>query len=100
MGSTSFAIIVSVVCFCLLIYPFFAYGKEKLNAVLSYDNLEQLKEMQQKLLTRYIMDEKAHAAGDLTASAWKSRRAFLVARYVDAGRRIDFLKNNDSLPQS
>lgn len=71
--------------------PFFI-GKGGLLAPGSQINApERLTSMQEAILARYLDDEAAVARGDLSAGEWKKRQSFLVNRYIDVSRRLDFV---------
>ena len=44
------------------------------------------------ILERFIQDEQAFENKTISKLAWEQRRTYLVNRYIDSARRLDFLK--------
>lgn len=87
------AVVIGVLLIAVLLAPFFS-GQGGLLAIgATINSPERLESLKTALLQRYLEDEAAHAAGHLSKIAWEKRKAFLTNRYVDASRRLDFLRN-------
>lgn len=83
------------ICLVVLIgvtLPFFVGEGGLLSEALSVNSVEKLAKTQDLLLKRYIQDEKAFTSGEISKRAWQSRKAYIVHRYIDAARRLDFLR--------
>ena len=76
----------------LVMAPFFFGRGGALAPAASVNSPARLSSMRDALLTRYLEDEKAHGEGRLAKSAWERRRLFLVHRYVDIARRLDYVE--------
>lgn len=96
MSATVFAVTTSFVLFIVLIAPFFVYGNQRYSSTLNYDNLDLLLAIQASLLRRFLEDEKLAKQKELSSRAWASRKSFLMARYIDVTRRIDFIESQPS----
>jgi hypothetical protein len=76
-------------------HSFFAvfYGLRggSLQAASAVDSIDSLDAMKSAILERYLDDEKAFKAKQISKITWQQRRAYLVNRYVDTVRRIDYL---------
>lgn len=87
------AVVVGVVLISLLLAPFFVGPGGLLAAGSSVVEPDKLEAMKKALLKRYLEDEAAHKSGTLSNLAWDKRKEFLVHRYVDTSRRLDYLRN-------
>lgn len=81
------AFLVSIV----LLMPFFVGPGGQLQSSAASQSLPELLEIKRAVVARYIHEEQEFNSGELSSASWKQRRSYLVNRYVDAARRIDFL---------
>ncbi len=91
------AIGVSLLVLIGVTLPFFVGEGGMLSEALSVNSIEKLEKTQELLLKRYIQDEKAFESGEIAKRAWQSRKAYIVHRYIDAARRLDFLRAQSSV---
>lgn len=82
---------IGVALILALMLPFFAGPGGLLAHGSQIDSRERLLAIREALLKRYLDDEAAFKRGDLSVNTWRKRQEFLVHRYVDVVRRIDFL---------
>lgn len=88
------AVFISLVVFVLVCLPFFVGKGGQLSVASALSSEEELRERQQVILDRYVSDERAFKGGLIGRVAWDKRRVFLVNRYVDVTRRLDFLTSD------
>jgi hypothetical protein len=86
------AVVIGVIVITIILSPFFVGAGGLLAAGASINSPSRLEAIKAAVLKRYVEDEAAFQAGDLSRLAWDKRRAFLVNRYVDTVRRLDYLK--------
>jgi hypothetical protein len=86
------SVAISLVLILVLVTPFFAKDTSALSQGSSINDPKILQALKDSLVKRYIDDDAAHKRGSLSALAWEKRRLFLVNRYVDAARRLDYLE--------
>ena len=86
------SVAISLVLVLVLVAPFFAKDTSALSQGSSINDPLLLRSLKDSLVKRYIDDDAAHKRGSLSALAWEKRRLFLVNRYVDAARRLDYLE--------
>ncbi|SME97616.1 hypothetical protein [Pseudobacteriovorax antillogorgiicola] len=91
------AIIVVVILVAFLILPFFIARGQRLQDASSVNSIEKLEAIKQSLLKRYLEDEEAHRKKLISEGVWQSRKRFLTTRYIDAARRLDYLKHLQTL---
>jgi len=83
---------ISLVLALVLLAPFFSKDASALSQGSSINDPKLLQSLKDSLVKRYIDEDAAFKRGSLSALAWEKRRAFLVNRYVDAARRLDYLE--------
>lgn len=86
------AVSIAFVLIILVVTPFFSKDASILSPGSSVNDPDLLKSLKDNLIKRYIEEEVAHRKGHLSNVAWNKRRQYLVNRYVDAARRLDFLE--------
>lgn len=91
------AILLVVVLILLLVAPFFIYRGQSLQDASSVNSIQKLESMKESLLKRYLEDEMAHRNKLISEGVWQRRKRFLTGRYLDAARRLDFLKHLQKL---
>lgn len=87
--------LIGVALLLALMAPFFLGPGGLLAHASRIDSSERLLAIREALLKRYLDDEAAFKGGDLSPTAWRKRQEFLVHRYVDVARRLDFLQGAD-----
>lgn len=85
------SVAISLVLILVLMTPFFAKDSSALSQSSSINDPKLLQALKDSLVKRYVDEDAAHKRGSLSALAWEKRRLFLVNRYVDAARRLDYL---------
>ena len=87
------AIAIVLILLASLLLPFFVGPGGFLAEASFKQDPESIENLQQAILERYLADETAFKEELISQSAWDKRREFLVNRYIDNGRRLDFLKS-------
>ncbi len=87
------SIVTGIVVLLVLILPFVVGRGGTLQESYSVNSIDRLEKTREAILKRYIEDEKAHQERIIGASVWKQRQQYLTNRYVDASRRLDFLRH-------
>lgn len=85
--------ILALVALLVIISPMFRSETKVLAASAAINDIEKLTALKSEILNRYLNDEQAQQANQLSARAWHSRRIFLINRYLDVCRRLDYLDN-------
>ena len=85
-------IFIALIMLMVLLMPFFFKGDPWLSGYRSFDSIDQLKSLQNQILERYLSDEKAFTDKIISQNSWNKRQSFLVMRYVDVTKRLDFLQ--------
>ena len=83
--------LISIITVMILFLPFFVGTGGSLQAASAVDSVDSLESMKKAILERYLEDEKAFHTKLISKITWQQRRAYLVNRYVDTVRRIDYL---------
>ena len=87
------AILVIMILVIALMCPFFFIKGESLQDASSVNSVEKLESIKASLLKRYLEDEGAHRQKLISDGVWQRRKRFLTTRYIDAARRLDYLKH-------
>lgn len=96
LASVLTALVAVVVC----LLPFVVGEGGSLRAAASINSIEKLEAIKQAILKRYIEDETTFEKNALAQVMWQQRRQYLVNRYVDASRRLDYLRYVEQLESS
>lgn len=83
--------IIALLVLALIVFPFLVGSEQRLVACAAINSQARLSALKKEILHRYLTDEMAWKRKLLTDRAWHSRRLFLLNRYVDVCRRLDFL---------
>jgi uncharacterized membrane protein len=86
------SLIISVFVLAGVLMPFIVGKGGRLQDASASDSVEDLELRLTALLRRWLRDEAALAAGEITETEWQQRQRYLTARYVDTSRRLDWLK--------
>lgn len=86
------AVIIALLLLAVVMSPFFVKESRVLSHGSSINSPETLRSLKDQLVRRLVEEEEAHRSGSLSDGAWNKRRQFLVNRYIDAARRLDFLE--------
>jgi hypothetical protein len=89
------SILTGAVALIVLLLPFFVGRGGALQAGSAVNSPDQLERIKQALLKRYLEDEQAFQDKRISRMVWQQRRQYLVNRYVDTARRLDYLKHSD-----
>ncbi len=95
-----FCVVLSLILIFAVVTPFFWGQGDLLQAASSENSRERLTAMKQAILKRYVEDEAAFEKKLLSKRIWEQRRQFLANRYVDAARRLDYVKAGEEKTQS
>ncbi len=90
------AIVIGITVLVAVLLPFFIGAGGALAPAATETSPERVEALQKSILERYLQDEAAFARKDISKRAWTRRREFLMHRYIDAGRRLDFLRRQMS----
>jgi hypothetical protein len=86
------AAIITALLVTLGILSPFVFGKGgSLAAASSESSIEKLNAQKELILARFIQDELSFQRKEIGARAWAERQRFLVNRYIDVARRMDYL---------
>ena len=88
-----FASIVSVITVVFILLPLLLADDGRLASASSLNSPERLEAVKKALLKRYIEDEKAFESKAIPKLVWEQRKLFLSNRYIDAARRLDYLRD-------
>src|SRR6478736_5383730 len=88
-----FASVLSLVAVIIILLPFFVGSGGRLQAAASINSIEKLEAVKKSILKRYIEDERAYDAKRINRLAWDQRKQYLTNRYIDAARRLDYLRS-------
>lgn len=83
--------IIALPVLALIVLPFFGGSEQRLVACAALNSQAKLLALKKEILHRYLTAEMAWKRKLLTDRAWHNRRLFLLNRYVDVCRRLDFL---------
>ena len=87
-----YPILILLVVLLVLLAPFFLQRGEQLQDASSVNSPEKLEAIKQSLLKRYLEDEEAHRQKLISDGVWVRRKRFLTTRYIDAARRLDYIR--------
>lgn len=88
-----FAFVVSIITAIFVLLPLLLAKDGRLASAASQNSPERLEAIKLALLKRYIEDEKAFDSKAIPQIVWNQRKQFLVNRYIDAARRLDFIRD-------
>ncbi len=81
-----------VVTTVVLVMAPFGFGQGGLLlAASTNESVEVLRATQTEILKQWLSDEALSLSGSISEREWKLRQEYLMSRYVDASRRLDFL---------
>ncbi len=89
-------ILIGILLILAVVSPFFWGQGGLLAASASINSRTKLADLKTAVLKQYLADEKLYKQGELSSLAWNKRRGFLVNRYIDSARRLEFLEHIDS----
>ena len=87
---------IGVILLVCILGPFFWGPGGLLQEASSINSPAKLAALKEAILRRYLEDEASFSQGSLSRLAWDKRRHFLVNRYIDTARRLDFVKAQDA----
>ena len=85
-------VLIGVALIATLLMPFFGGAGGVLASAALVRDPDQLESLKTQILKRYLDDEAAFKRGEVSAATWQKRQDFLTNRYLDAARRLDFLR--------
>lgn len=88
-----FAFVVSIITAIFVLLPLLLAKDGRLASASSLNSPERLEAVKTALLKRYIDDEKAYETKAIPELVWKQRKLFLSNRYIDAARRLDYIRD-------
>ena len=84
--------VIAFVALVLVLVPFVWGEGGHLASASALDNPASLQSTKDALVERFLKDERAFEKKEISAREWKARKAYLLHRYLDAARRLDFLE--------
>ncbi len=88
-----FAFTVAIITLIFVLLPLLLAKDGRLASASSLNSPEKLEAVKTAILKRYIEDEKAFESRAISELVWKQRKLFLTNRYIDAARRLDFIRD-------
>lgn len=85
------AAITGVLALIIVGLPFFVGPGGALASAASENSPKRLESIKQAIVKRYLEEQKFFENKTISARVWETRKNFLIKRYVDAARRLDFL---------
>lgn len=86
------AVFISILVVCVVLSPFWIGAGGVLAAASAEESPEKLRFLKEQLLKQYLKDERAATQGHITAREWGTRKQFLINRFIDAARRLDYIQ--------
>lgn len=78
----------------VVLSPFWLGSGGQLEMSSLVNDPDEAVQLKNQILQRYLKDETAYNACEMTKFEWQKRKQFLENRYIDITRRLDFLKKN------
>ncbi len=94
------AVLAGIITLMVIMLPFFVGRGGRLAAASSINSPGELVQIRQAILKRYLEDEQAFHNKIINRLMWDQRRAYLTNRYIDTVRRLDYLRHQESAPQT
>ena len=88
-------LVITVLVFLIILCPFFIGKGGRLQAAASASSQDLLKSEKEALVKRFVEDEELYLNKKMMTHNWQKRRQYLVNRYIDAAKRLDFLEYQD-----
>ena len=85
--------ILAVISLLVIISPMLSSKTTMLATSSAVNDVKKLTALKREILDRYLNDERAWQTKQLSARGWYRRQTFLVNRYLDVCRRLDYLDN-------
>lgn len=82
---------ISVITIAVVAIPLWFFKAEKLEAGATENSADKLERVKKAILRRYIEEEEIHSGSGVAGVVWEQRKSFLINRYLDAARRLDYL---------
>jgi hypothetical protein len=86
------AVLTAIATLLVVLAPFFIGKGGTLAAASAVQSKDQLQQIKRALAKRYLIDEQAFENKEISMRAWNARREFLLRRYIDTARRLDYLE--------
>lgn len=91
---------IGILLLLFILGPFFWGPGGLLQEASSINSPAKLAAFKEAILQRYLEDEASFSQGSLSKLAWDKRRQFLVNRYIDTARRLDFVAGQEAEAKS
>lgn len=89
-------IAISLVTVAIVAIPLWFFPAQTLQASATENSPEKLERIKKAVLRRYVEEEAIHSSSGMAGVVWEQRKSFLINRYLDAARRLDYLAFLDS----
>ncbi len=81
----------------IIVFVPFVWGKGgHLASASALRTPESLRLAKDTIVKRFVKDEQAFARKELSAREWRARKNYLVHRYLDVARRLDYLTSEQT----
>jgi len=87
-----FPVVIGLLLVFAVLTPFFLGRGGLLAASSSINSKEKLEFLKGAILNQYLADETIFLANEMSKLAWNARKTFLINRYIDSSRRLDYLQ--------
>ena len=85
-------VVIALLAVIVTLLPFFVGGDRELQSSRLIHSQERLEAEKQAILERFVEDLRAYESKVINKLMWQQRRQYLVNRYIDAARRLDYLR--------
>ncbi len=82
---------VSGLVLVFILSPFFIGRGGELASASALSSAEHLTKVKKAIVERYVKDLRAFESKEIGKKSWSGRQEFLLRRYIDATRRLDYL---------
>ena len=86
------SVFVVLVVLALILLPFFVGEGGRLQDASVSDSESNLEARLEALIGRWLREESAFLAGEITTTEWSQRQRYLTSRYVDAAKRLAWMR--------
>lgn len=90
------SVFVVLVVLALILLPFFVGEGGRLQDASVSDSESDLEARLESLLRRWLREESAFLSGEITNTEWNQRQRYLTSRYVDAAKRLAWMRASGS----
>jgi len=85
------AAVTALVVIVIICAPFLIGRGGALASASALSSVDHLEKVKNAIIGRYVKDQQAFENKEIGKKSWRGRQGFLLRRYVDAARRLDYL---------